>query len=266
MVGGRRPVLTQVDVHAIEPASLPSRALRWPPSSGPAPQGLARESAKRPLPCHLLASPEECASPRGRERVVVRAAAIAWRCAQASTALKGRPAARTITRRRRSATHPRVAPDAGTTHELAVAEADVAYDQLFEMDVIQPRIFRAPIVGDRSGRQRRGSTRAKSDPTRPPVTAFARSAWRVDQPRSVFRGQRYSLGSGYCRIPATTCLSAPDLNGVSGRCQAVASWADPEPARTRVARLPVGLGGRASYAGPQEVGQNRLQPISVQPG
>jgi NAD(P) transhydrogenase subunit beta len=78
---------------------------------------------------------------------------------------------------------------------VLLAEADVPYDQLIEMEVINPDFPRTDVVIV-LGANDVVNPRAKSDPASP---LYGMPVLEVDQARSVFVVKR-SLGSGYAGI------------------------------------------------------------------
>jgi NAD(P) transhydrogenase subunit beta len=98
---------------------------------------------------------------------------------------------------------------------VLLAEADVPYEQLVEMDTINPEFPRTDVAIV-LGANDVVNPQAKSDPTSP---LYGMPVLEVDQARSVFVVKR-SLGAGYAGI-ANGLFELPHTSMVFGDAKAV---------------------------------------------
>ncbi|APD47530.1 NAD(P)(+) transhydrogenase (Re/Si-specific) subunit beta [Synechococcus sp. CS-602] len=119
---------------------------------------------------------------------------------------------------------------------VLLAEADVPYDQLIEMDVINPDFPRTDVVIV-LGANDVVNPRAKSDPTSP---LYGMPVLEVDQARSVFVVKR-SLGSGYAGI-RNDLFELPQTSMVFGDAKQVLQGLIQNLRELGVGKVPVASG------------------------
>ena len=119
---------------------------------------------------------------------------------------------------------------------VLLAEADVPYDQLIEMDTINPEFPRTDVVIV-LGANDVVNPRAKSDPSSP---LYGMPVLEVDQARSVFVVKR-SLGSGYAGI-RNDLFELPQTSMVFGDAKQVLQTLLQELRALGVGKVPAGAG------------------------
>ncbi len=119
---------------------------------------------------------------------------------------------------------------------VLLAEADVPYDQLIEMDAINPEFPRTDVVIV-LGANDVVNPRAKSDPGSP---LYGMPVLEVDQARSVFVVKR-SLGSGYAGI-RNDLFELPQTSMVFGDAKQVLQTLLQELRALGVGKVPAGAG------------------------
>jgi NAD(P) transhydrogenase subunit beta len=117
---------------------------------------------------------------------------------------------------------------------VLLAEADVPYEQLLEMDIINPEFPRADVVIV-LGANDVVNPDAKTDPTSP---LYGMPVLEVDQARQVFVVKR-SLGAGYAGI-ANALFELPQTAMVFGDAKAVLNGLLTELRGMGVGKTPVG--------------------------
>ena len=123
---------------------------------------------------------------------------------------------------------------------VLLAEADVPYEQLLEMDVINPEFPRTDVVIV-LGANDVVNPDAKSDPTSP---LYGMPVLEVDQARQVFVVKR-SLGAGYAGI-ANALFELPQTAMVFGDAKAVLNGLLTELRGMGVGKTPVGAGSKVA--------------------
>jgi NAD(P) transhydrogenase subunit beta len=123
---------------------------------------------------------------------------------------------------------------------VLLAEADVPYEQLLEMDTINPEFPRTDVVIV-LGANDVVNPDAKSDPTSP---LYGMPVLEVDQARQVFVVKR-SLGAGYAGI-ANALFELPQTAMVFGDAKAVLNGLLTELRAMGVGKTPTGSGAKGT--------------------